>query len=161
MALIAQLRDDVVFLSRFHQLAHFVDGMGQGFLAIDVFAAFDGGHGRHGVGVVGRGDHHGVYLFFHLVEHFAEVFVALGIRVFLEGIGSLFFVHIAQGDDLDGAGAVDFVKVAGALTAHANTREANSIVRGYQAGTAKHVARNDREKRCGAQQVGKLTAGNL
>lgn len=52
------------------------------------------------VHVVGRADHHGIDLFFHLVEHFAEVVELLRVRESREGVAGPDFVDVAQGDDV-------------------------------------------------------------
>ena len=40
------------------ELAYFPNVVGQRFLTIDVFVDLERGHRDHGMGVVGRGDHH-------------------------------------------------------------------------------------------------------
>ncbi len=80
VALVAQLRHDLVLLGRLHQGPDLGDGVGQRLLTVDVLASLDGRHRNHGVGVVGRPDDHRVDLLVHLVEHLAVVLVHLGVR---------------------------------------------------------------------------------
>ena len=60
MALVAELSDDRVFAGGRLERADFVDGMGEGFLAVDMLAATHGFEGDDGVGVIGGADHDGV-----------------------------------------------------------------------------------------------------
>jgi hypothetical protein len=65
-----------------------------------MLAALHGCHGSYGVGVVGRGDHHGIYLLVQFVQHSPKVGEGLGLGMFLEDIACSFLVHIAQTDDV-------------------------------------------------------------
>ncbi|MCR4415328.1 MAG: hypothetical protein NUV77_23190 [Thermoguttaceae bacterium] len=139
--LVAQLRDDVVLFGGLHQRAALVDRMGQGFLAIDVFAAPDGRHGGHGVEVVGRGHHHGVDLLLHRVEHLAEVLELRGVGPAPERVRGAPGIDIAQGHDVL---ATDRVQVAGPHAPDANARDVQLLVGGRLAALGHGVAGHDR-----------------
>ena len=99
-ALVAHLRGYLVLGGQLGEQAGFVDGAGERLLHVDVLAGLDGGSGDDRVRVVGRGDHHGISLVQHLVEHHPPVLVALGVGIALEDVGSIFPIHVAQADDL-------------------------------------------------------------
>ena len=60
MSLDAHLCDDADFLRGLGEHAGFVDVMRERFLAKDMLAGLHRGHADHCVGVIGRGDEHGV-----------------------------------------------------------------------------------------------------
>ena len=73
VALVAHLGDQVgVLFRQREQPSAFLDGVGQGFLHIDVDAALHRHAGGHGVVVIGRGDEDGVDVLLR-VEHPAIV----------------------------------------------------------------------------------------
>ena len=97
--LISHLGRDLVFLRRFSHEAGFGDRVGQGLLAIDVFAQrHRHQRGRSVVMVRGR-DGYGVEPFF-LLEHLAIVGVAGGFRVAFECSRGPPAVDITEGGDL-------------------------------------------------------------
>ena len=101
--------------------------MREGLLDIDVLA---GGHGLGGddrMGVVGRGDHHGVGLFEQLVVHAAVVVVFLGCGVALEYVVGIFPVHVAQADDVL---ALHRLQVGGTAAADADAQNVEFVARG-------------------------------
>ena len=100
VALVAHLGLDVVFSGGLGQGSGFVDRVGEGFFAVDVFASFYCCHCYDGVGVVGGCDYDGVEVFF-FVEHDAEVLVFVCLGEIVEGFGGSFaVVDIAKGDDV-------------------------------------------------------------
>ena len=107
--LVAELRDHLGLAGGLADLANLVDRVGQGLLAVDVFAAFQCGHAGHRVRVVRRADHHGVDVLVHRVEHLAEIFESLGLGELLERAGRPALVHVAQRDDVLAADAIDVV----------------------------------------------------
>ncbi len=78
-----------------------------------------------GVGVVGRADDDGVDVAL-LLQHLAEVGVALGVGEVLVGAGRALVVDVAQGDDVLGAG--DGPQVAAALAAGADDGDVEPVV---------------------------------
>ena len=58
MSLVPQLGDDILLFGFRHDPTDFMDGMGKWLLAVDVFAAFKGGHDGDGMGVVRSRDAH-------------------------------------------------------------------------------------------------------
>ena len=102
VALVAHLRDDLVFLGGLGHRAAFGDRVGQRLLAVDVLAVLHGGDRGHGVVMVGRGDHDGVDLFGHLVEHLAEVAELLRLGMVVERADDAIItpVGVAKGHDI-------------------------------------------------------------
>jgi hypothetical protein len=149
VALVAQLRHDLMFLRRLHQGANLRDRVGQGLFAIHMFVPLDCRHRRHSVRVVGRPDDHGVDLVAHLVEHLAEILVHLGIGE-LGDRGALAMlrpqVRIAQGRHPHAAVAGHLVDVGAALAAGADTGDVQFLT-GRGRPLAQHVPRHDRERR--------------
>src|SRR5687767_6832834 len=74
LSLIAHLGCDLSLADEFGELPRFPNGMGEWFLAVNMFATLHSSHGREGVDVVGSGDNYRVDVFL-LIEHDAEVFV--------------------------------------------------------------------------------------
>ena len=127
MALVAQLRDDLVLGGRGHESAHLLDGVGQRFFAIDVFAAAHGFHGNDRVGVVGSADDDRVNLLAHLVEHDAVILEPFGLGILGELLGGVVVVHVAEGDEVL-AFARDGVDVGAALAADADSGDVEFVV---------------------------------
>ena len=109
------------FFSRGH-LGHqpgLVDRVRQRLLAEAVLAHPHGHQRGRGVGVVGRADGHRVDALAHLVEHLAEVGVALGLgKPLLAGVVQRAFVDVADGDHV--AGVAGVARIARALAANAD-----------------------------------------
>jgi len=132
VALIAHLGDDVGRLGRLGQDAGLLDGVGQGFLDVDMLAQLDGGHGDDGVVVVGDRHGDGVDALF-LFEHAAEIailgrLVVHGLLVGFElvvakELGHALVVDVAQGDDVLRAAA------PGVRRAHAADTDAGDVER--------------------------------
>jgi hypothetical protein len=80
MAHIAHLRHDLRTFRSLTQHASLVNCVGEGFLAVDVFAQLHRGLGNHRVCVVGCSDDNSVNVLL-LFEHLAEVGIALGLVV--------------------------------------------------------------------------------
>ncbi len=130
------------------QLAAFVERVRERLLAIDVLAGADGGHGGHGMDVVGRADADRVDVIGLLVEHDAEVFVAPGLGEIVKRAGSPLFVDVAEGDDV---GAVLGVggDVAAAHAAGADAGQVDTLAGRNEAGPAEHVPRHDQQAQAG------------
>ena len=103
----AHLGGDAVLRGQLGQEAGLIHGTGERLLAIDVLASHDRVRGDDGVRVVRGGDHHGIGLVQHLVEHHAPVLVTLGVRVALEDVRGILPVHVAEADDLLGLQAAE------------------------------------------------------
>ena len=100
VALVAKLRDDLVLVRRLHHRAHLGDRVGERLLTVDVLPAPHRIKSDDGVSVVGHADGYRVDALVQIVEHLAEVLVALGGRKLLEGIADLPVIDIAEADDV-------------------------------------------------------------
>jgi len=100
VALVTHLGDDLGFSGGGFEDARLGDGVGQGFLHVNVFAHFDGHQRGTEVGMVGRGDVNGVELTAHFGEHLAIVAVASGAGELLEKPAATLKVHVAQCHDI-------------------------------------------------------------
>ena len=126
-ALVAHLCGHTVLRRKFGQESRLIDGEGERLLDIDVLP------GRHrlgcddGVGVVGGGDHHGVGLVEHLVEHHTVVIVLLCLRVLVEHVVGVFPVHVAETDDVFG---LHLCEVGGSASSDADTEDVQLVARG-------------------------------
>ena len=136
--------------------ARLVDGARQRLLAVDVFAQLHRRHGGDGVRVIGRGDQHGVYAFFHLVEHLAEVLIALRRRMFLIDVPCSFGIHIAERDEVVPQ-AMKRIETAAALTAHADAGNVQLAVRLVSEGQLA-VAENKQSRTSGGGLTKKTAA---
>jgi hypothetical protein len=87
-------------LSRVDQLPDLVDRMSQRFFAEDMLLAFHRLHADHGVRVVRRGDHDGIDLLVHRVEHLAEIAEPFGVGERFERLGRPLVVDVAQRHDV-------------------------------------------------------------
>ncbi len=145
VTLIAQLGDDVLLFSRLHQSTNLVHRVGQRFFAVEMLPVFQNGHRRHGVKMIGRGDHDSVDLLVHFIQHLAKVLKLLGVRKLLEGSRSLARVGISQGHDIGKAS--DAVDIIGAPATDANASKVDLLARGGGSAGRKHMARHNRE--CG------------
>ena len=157
VALVAQLRHDLVLLGRLHQGADLADGVGQGLLAVDVLAPLDGRHRRHGVGVVGRADDHRVDLLVHLVEHLAEVLVHLGVRELRNRRALAMLrpqIDVAEGHDVGALG--DLVDVVTASPAGADRGDVQFLAGRRLSLAPQHVPRHNRKGRHGPRRFQKL-----
>ncbi len=94
----AHLSDELVVAGDFGEAAGFVDVVGEGFLAVHMFAQLEAGHADGGVHVVGRGDVDGVEVFL-FVEEFAPVLVNLEVGIFLFQALGAGEVHVGDGDE--------------------------------------------------------------
>ena len=86
--MVAHLRHHLGFPRRFGHCPRLINRARQWFLAINVLAMPHRGHRYDGVQVVGGAHHHGVNALV-LVEHRAEILVALRVRVLLEDMGGV------------------------------------------------------------------------
>lgn len=101
VALVAQLGDDAMLAGGLHQCTDFKHAVRQRLFAIDVFAALDCRHCRHGVAVVGRGDDHGIDPALQGIEHLAEVAKPPGGGKSGKRLGSAVLIDVAEGDHVD------------------------------------------------------------
>jgi hypothetical protein len=127
MALVTELCDDLVFAGGGLEGADFLDGMGQWLFAVNVFAAAHGFEGDHGVGVIGRADHHGVESRAHLVEHDPIILEPPGLGILLKLFGGVIVVDVAEGDDVVAFGGHG-IDVRAALAADADARHVDTGV---------------------------------
>jgi hypothetical protein len=94
-----------------------------------MFAALHGRDGGHGVRVVGGGDHHGIDLFVHLVQHPPEISERPGLGMFLEDVARPLLVHITQTDEVH-TGAGNVVEVTSSLAADTDAGDIQLAVGG-------------------------------
>lgn len=132
-ALGAELDDAVVFASGLDHAAAFDDVMAGRFFGVDVLAGLAGEDCDQGVPVVGGGVDDGVDGF--VVQEASEIFLGAGgfagdFFDGLEGLGEHGVVDIAEGDDLDGFVAGEFVGEFGASVAEADDGDAYAVVGG-------------------------------
>ena len=114
----ADLRHALVLLRGLGDDPRFRNGPGQRFFAIDVAPAAQGRHGGHGMGVIGRTDHHGVNVL--LVEQAAEVIVSFCLGIFLFRRGQELIVDVAKGDDVFAADLLEVLAGPVGDAHHAN-----------------------------------------
>src|SRR5262245_48567102 len=69
-------------------------------LAVHMLARVNARHRSDCVNMVGRADRYGIDLLAFLVEHLAEVFVSLRLRVRCECAGRPNLIHVAERDDI-------------------------------------------------------------
>src|SRR5262249_40371264 len=117
-ALVAHLRGDLVLAGELRQAASLPDGVGQRLLGEAVLAPLHGHARNDGVGVVRRAHRDRLDGVAQLVEHAAEVVVALRPGVELAALGQGVVVDVAQGDDVAVPGGVG--RVADAFAADAD-----------------------------------------
>ncbi|OQA01184.1 MAG: hypothetical protein BWY71_00472 [Planctomycetes bacterium ADurb.Bin412] len=159
LAVIAQLGGDFHLAGGFGNEPGFMDGPGQRFFAIDVLFHLQGRHRDYGMGMVGRGDHDGIDVFFG--QQFAVVAVgpaalvaarlALGGVIFIHGLtgrfvaaGSFFFavgpvpgliaaafaVDVADGYYLYLGELLEAEDILNALAAHADPGQGDTLAGG-------------------------------
>ncbi len=126
LALVAHLGGDFCLAGSLCEEAGFVDGVGEGFLAVNVFAALDGLHGGEGVPVVGGGDHHGVDLF-DIIQHLSEVSELASLGVAFEGVSRVGLVNVTEGYDVF---AFELPQIGCPLAADADARDVELAARG-------------------------------
>lgn len=96
----AHLGDEAFLFGVVLNLTAFVDVVGEGFLAIDVFAELHGGHGHGGVKVVGCGDVDAVNVAAFFVEHFPPVCVDFGFGEALFELFGTSGIDFGTGDEV-------------------------------------------------------------
>ena len=107
MPLVSHLRGDLVLAGELGQHARLVDGVGQRFLAVNMFAQADGHRSGRGVGMIGSGDRHRVDIFIFCLQHIAEVGILGGRRVPVEHVRRLAGIHVTKRHDVLAFAAVD------------------------------------------------------
>ena len=117
-ALVAHLRGHFLFLGHLAHEACLVDGLGEWFLDVHVFAHLHGRDGGDGMHVI-RGGHRDGIDGLLLFEHLAEVLICGGPGIFFATSPQPAQVHVAQRDDV-GAATRIVVRVAAALAAGAD-----------------------------------------
>ena len=137
VALVAHLRGDFVFTRNLGHLARLGHGVGERFLAINVFATLYRGEGRGGVHVVGRGNGHRVDVSAFLLEHDAKILEAFGLGIFFERLRRVGFVHIAKRVNIL---VIDIGDVAGALSTDADASDVQPVV------CAQHISTGDKRE---------------
>ena len=158
MALIAQLRHDIVLAGDLHHLPHFVNRMRQWLFAVDMLAATDNVHNSDRVRMVGRPDNDRVDLRVQLVEHLAKVAVTLRVRVFVVRRGSATIIHVGQRDDILTADAVDIV---GSPAARTDGHNIQLVARRRLARPTQHMRGDDvKQGHAGAGRAEKLSAAD-
>ena len=106
--------------------------------------------------VVRRAHHHGVNALI-LVEHLAEILVALRVRVFLEDAGSVRFIYVTERHDVL---AAELVHIMTALAPHSDAGNVQLVVWRRLARSTQHVGRQGHERRDRACSGEKITTGN-
>ena len=102
MALLAHLGNNAGFFGFLLHPVHLVDGVGEGFFAVDVESVLHSGDGSNGVRVIRGTDDDGVEVFGLFVEHGSKVTVAGGFWVFAVGAGCAGVVDVSESDDVFG-----------------------------------------------------------
>ena len=143
MPLVAHLGHHALLAGGFGQEPGFGDGMGQRLLHVHVLPPLHGSHGDHGVGVIGCRDDDRVDVVL-LVQHDAEVFVPLGVRVLLEDLCRHVEIDVAQSDDVL---CLTALEVGLSHSADADARDVELVTRGRRALPAQHVPRHDGKSR--------------
>ena len=128
MALVAHLRGQLGMTpGGGHQQFALMEGAGHGLLDVDVLAAVEGEH-RHGeMGEVRDGDAHCIEMVGVFVEELAEVLEELRLGILGDGLAALLAlrIHVAQGDELAEAGALELVDDLGTAVRDADGGEAH------------------------------------
>ena len=147
VALVAHLRDDLLRLGEFAQLAGLVDVVAQRLLAVDGQPGLEGPDGGGEMMVIGRGHPHGVELFL-LVEQLAVVAVDLRVGELvldlLDRAGGVVHIHVGRRDNLL---AGSHVHALAAHAADADEGKADLLVGGVGAGHGRG-ADQQRSGRC-------------
>jgi len=115
-----------------------------GFLDIDVLARANRGHRGNGVGMVRSANGNRIDVLGLLVEHFAEVFVALRVRMRVERSRAPLIVNIAERDVIP-AELRDRGNVAASHPSAADTCHVDLLAGREESGPAQHMPRNNRE----------------
>src|SRR4051812_39798321 len=98
MALVAELCHYFVLPRSLHEFSHLMNGMREGFLAINVLAALHCRHRHNGVAMVRYPNRDRVDLLVHRIEHFPEIIESFGSRKFLKYFRRAFGIDITKGD---------------------------------------------------------------
>ena len=146
MALIAHLGGDAEFAGGEGQLAGLPDGVGQGFLAIDVFAGMNGAHCGRGMVVIGDCHNDGVDTRL-LFQHDPVIGIRACARIFLQGVGHGIGIDIAEGDDIFAGNAL---QIGGGAAAGADAGDVQLLVGRFEVG-AGGVGRQSRGQGCGSE----------
>ena len=96
----SHLGDEAFFFGIILDLAALVDVVGEGFLAVDMFAELHGGHGHGGVKVVWGGDVDAVNVAAFFVEHFPPVCVNFGFGEALLKLFAAPWIKFGTGDEV-------------------------------------------------------------
>ena len=148
VALVAHLSGDLVLVGGGREGAGFGDVVGERFLAINMFAGLHGGHGNHRMRMIRRCDNDRVDVFL-FVQHLAVIRPDPGVGIFLERVGGIIMVHIAQCDDVL---RPQVFQVAAPHAAHADARNVQ-LLAGSSPFGAQHMAGQDVES-CDGQGAG-------
>jgi hypothetical protein len=116
-------------------------GAGAGFLAVNVFAHFDGAHRNDGMGMVGRGHYNAVYGLIDFIQHLAEIAVTLGVRVTFERVRRALVIQVAQGEHIARLG--QFIEVRTSASANTDKCQRELLAGGCGTIQAQHAARDD------------------
>ena len=144
-SLVAHLRGDAFAGGCLGEPAGFLDRVGEGFLAVDVFAELDRPHGGQKMHVVRRRDRHCVDVAADRVEHPPKIAETLRAREPLAGLGGAGVVHVAQRDDVLGRAHRD---IGPALAADADAGDGQAAVRAEHTG-GRHEREGERAGREG------------
>jgi hypothetical protein len=79
--LVSHLGHDAGFFRHIHESLALTEGVSEGFLHVNRLSQGHGEHGGTEMRVVRGGDENGIDLICHLVEHFPEISIGLGLRV--------------------------------------------------------------------------------
>ena len=129
VALVAHLGHDTGFFGGVLEQSGFGDGVGEGFLDVDMFSEFHRHVGGGCVGVVGGGDGDCVN-FGHALEHVSVVVEALRVGHVARRLGGTVPIHIAKGDNVL-AEIKTGANVAGALATRTDGRDIEFFVGGF------------------------------
>jgi hypothetical protein len=125
-SLIAHLRGDFHLTGQLGKVAHLVNGVREGLLAVNGLVHMHRHRRRRRVGMIGDADGHSIYLPVHFVQHFAIVGVLFGFGVLRRRAAQRVGVHIADGDHV--AIRIGIGGVAVALASHTDTGDIDSVI---------------------------------
>ena len=147
LALVAHLGGDFGFGGNFGHHPGFVNGVGERFLAVDMFAKFHRSDADDRVVVIGSGNHDGIDVLL-LFEHFTVIGVEFGVREGLCVAIESGAINVAESDDVFTSNGTN---IAGTHSSSTYQSDVEFFAGRFLAGTAKNVARDDRERRGGGR----------
>ena len=139
------LPDQTIFFQGINHGPTFNQGVGKGFLAIDMYTGICAGNGRNGMPVVRQGNHHGVNIaaghnFFEITVGFTILIVVIPIHK-IPARFKVFLINITNGNNLNIIQMNKMIGIVIALPAKADDAHGDAFIccdpaRNSAAGTA-------------------------